>query len=568
MKFIKKLFYPQQQVNPFERVEGRYFRVADYTKRLLFRILFFAVLWIIILIPVVKYVMLFFEGREITAGQAAIFIFQTLTTTGYGELLPFYSFPMVFISILLMISGVFLIFMTAGTLMTSLIESRITPRAPTYTRQAGHVVFTGFNETVARTIMLLDHHHIPYVVASEEQHEAVDLMRRGFNSICSDPRYDEGVNRLNIKAARLVVAVNKDTDNINITLGISTKSSTPVLAVMENEIRAELAYAAGARHVVTLEEELGRQLVDWICADASPTRFLELLNVEVSPEILAQLKPSIIHVGADSEFSGKTIGDAKLRTETGATIAAIWEEDGTISTASASTLMNESTLLVLGLHDDVDHLASLMGGPGPGEHVVVIGAGRVGQETGKRLNEAGIEPYVIDIKQRPLYFKGKLIVGDATKPHVLQEINIDKASTLIVTINHDSLNIFSVLATRQINSEINIMARAVHVDAIERLHQAGANHVLSESILGFQLLQIAMVEMGVLPKLPDHVVREITWNGEPVTIRELTKQNAGKFKVICVIEDKNAVEPSSNYSLTEGTRLVVLGSSEHIDHLF
>ena len=207
MKFIKKLFYPQQQVNPFDRVEGRYFRVADYTKQLLFRILFFAVLWIIILIPVVKYVMLFFEGREITAGQAAIFIFQTLTTTGYGELLPFYSFPMVLISILLMISGVFLIFMTAGTLMTSLIESRVTPRAPTYTRLTGHVVFTGFNETVARTITLLEHHHIPYVVASEEQLEAVELMRRGFNSVCSDPRYDEGLNRLNIQHARLVVAV-------------------------------------------------------------------------------------------------------------------------------------------------------------------------------------------------------------------------------------------------------------------------------------------------------------------------------------------------------------------------
>ncbi len=77
-----------------------------------------------------------------------------------------------------------------------------------------------------------------------------------------------------------------------------------------------------------------------------------------------------------------------------------------------------------------------------------------------------------------------------------------------------------------------------------------------------------MVEMGVLPKLPDYVVREVTWNGKPVNIHELTKQHAGKFKVICVIEDKTAVEPSPNYSLTEGTRLVVLGSPEHIGNLF
>ncbi|MDO9573451.1 MAG: potassium channel family protein, partial [Candidatus Contubernalis sp.] len=313
MKPLKKLFYPQKQLGHFDRTDARYLRVADYTKQLLYRILAMAILWILILIPIIKYFMHYFEGREITTGQAAMFIVQTLTTTGYGELLPFNSFPMVIISILLMISGVFLIFMIAGTLMASLVESRITPRAPTYTRQAGHVIFTAFNETVVQTIALLEHHHIPYVVAAEEQSEAVEQIRREINSICADPRYDEGLNKLNIKAAQLVVAVNKDTDNISITLGISTNSNTPILAVMENENRAELAYAAGAHHVVTLEEELGRQLVDWICADASPTRFLELLNVEVSPEILSQLKPSIIHVGADSEFSGKTIGDAKLR---------------------------------------------------------------------------------------------------------------------------------------------------------------------------------------------------------------------------------------------------------------
>ncbi len=124
------------------------------------------------------------------------------------------------------------------------------------------------------------------------------------------------------------------------------------------------------------------------------------------------------------------------------------------------------------------------------------------------------------------------------------------------------------MATRQVNPNVNTMARAVHVDAIERLHQAGANHVLSESILGFQLLQIAMVEMGVLPKLSDYVIREVVWNGKPITIHELTKKYSGKFKIICVVEDKTAIEPSLDYSLREGIHLVVLGSPANIDHLF
>ncbi len=511
--------------------------------------------------------MLVYEGREVTTGQVVIFIVQSLTTTGYGELLPFHSFPMIALTILLMVAGVFLIFMIAGTLMASLVESRITPRAPTFTKQKNHVVFTSFNEAVARTIDLLENQKVPYVVAVEDQPQAVELMRRKINVVCADPKYDEGLKRLNVKSARLVVATNADTENINITLGIANINDTPVLAMMENEKRAELAYAAGAKQVVTLEETLGKQLVDWITADASPTRFLDLLEVNVSPEILAQLKPSIIHVGANSEFCGQTIGDTRLRSRSGATVIAVWNEDGQISTPSSTTIIDESTLLVLGPHDNVDRLAALMGGPGPGGHVVLIGAGRVGQEAGKSLNKAGIKPYVIDVLKRPLFFEGDLIAGDATKPYVLEQVNIKEADTLIVTINDDSLNIFIVLASSLINPDVDVMARSVHVDAIDRLHQAGANHVLSESILGFQLLQIAMVEMGVLPKVPNYEVRELRWGKKEVAIRDLIGDKWGDFKIICVVQDGAAVEPSLDYKLTRGETVIALGTPAELDQI-
>lgn len=568
MSLLRRLFDGKSQTGYYAEKETRYFRIAEYSRRLLVRVLILALIIIIILIPLVRYLMATFEGQEISIGQAVIFIVQTLTTTGYGELLPFHSFAMVALTIVLMLSGVLLIFMIAGTLMATLIESSITPRAPTYTKLNNHVVFTSFSEIVARTIDVLENHSVSYVVAAEEQQEAVELMRRGVHSICADPKMDEGLKRLNVEAAQLVVATSDDTENINITLGVSTMCDTPILAVMENQKRAELAYAAGARSVVTLEDTLGKQLVDWICADASPTRFLELINVEVSQKVIEKLKPSIIHVGVNSEFCGKSIGEVRLRSKTGATVAAIWNDDGTINIPTADTLIGESTLIVLGPHDNVDRLASLMGGPGPGGHVVLVGAGRVGQEAGKRLNSAGIQPYIIDVLERPLFFQGKLILGDATKPHILQQAKIEEADTLIVTINNDSLNIFTVLACRQLNKKLNIMARAVHVDAIDRLHQAGANHVLTESILGFQLLQVAMVETGVLPKLSDYVIREVPWKDGPITIKELTESNAGRFKIICIVrgEDDQVLEPALNHALEKSDRLVVLGRPDNIRH--
>jgi len=566
VNLLKKILISKEQLQNDTGKRTPFFRVTDYSKWLLVRFIAAVLVLIVVLIPVVRYFMAIFEGREITTGQAAIFIVQSLTTTGYGEFLPFQSVPMMALTILLMVSGVFMIFMIAGTLMAILIESYIIPKAPTSTKLTKHVVFTCFNETVARAIVLLEHHGIPYVVASEEQSAAVELIRRGINCICADPKHDEGLKSLKMEEALLVVATNDDTVNINITLGISTISKTPVLAVMENEKRAELAYAAGATHVVTFEETLGKQLVDWICADASPTEFLKLLDVDVSPQIIKQLKPSIIHIGAGSEFRQMSIGDVNIRSRTGATVAAIWNEDGTIITPTAETLISESNLIVLGPHNNIDRLASFMGGPGPGGHVVLVGAGRVGQEAGKRLNQAGISPDVIDVLERRLFFEGRLIVGDATKSHVLQQVKIEEADTLIVTINNDSINVFTVLASRQLNPDLNVVARAVHADAVERLRQAGANHVLSESILGFQLLQVAMVEMGVLPKLPNYVIREVTWNNGAVSIGELAEKSRGNIKIICVVRGDEMLQPAVDFVLQPRDRIVVLGDPESIRH--
>ncbi|UMZ73714.1 potassium channel family protein [Natranaerofaba carboxydovora] len=566
MKLIKNLFPNKNSKSNNELLVG-FNKVTDYSMWLLFRVFFIGLFLIILLIPIVRYLMATFEGREITTGQAIVFIMQTLTTTGYGELLPFDSYPMIALSIFLMVSGVFIIFMIAGTLMATLIEKRITPKAPNHTEITGHVVFTAFNSSVAQTIKLLERNNIPYVVASEEQSDAVTLMRKGINTICVNPRYDEGLKNLNIEKARLVVVTNDDTVNINITLGISTMSNTPVLAMMENKTRAELAYNAGAKHVVSLEETLGQQLVDLILANASPTEFLKLINVEVSTDIIKQLKPSIIHIGSHDKFNKQTIGDIRIRSATGATVVAIWNEDGTVTAPSAKTILDNSTLIVLGPQDNVDHLATFMGGPGPGGHVVLVGAGRVGQEAGKMLNYAGIYPDVIDIKERPLYFKGNLITGDSTKTSVLQKAKIEEADTLILTINDDSINIFTALNCKKLNPNIDIVSRAVSTDVVDRLHQAGVNHVLSETIMGFQLLQVAMVDMGVLPKLSNYLIREIKWNREPTKLRDLTERNKVDAKIICIVRENKVLEPSAELALNKNDLIVALGSFEEIKEL-
>ncbi len=562
MNPIKRFFSFRSMHDKNFYKKDKYLKVTDYSQWLLIRLLIIFFVFYIALIPTIKYFMKIFEGREITYGQSAVFIMQTLTTTGYGELLPFHSLPMILISLLLMVLGVIMIFIIAGSLMATLIEKSITPKAPTLTNLTGHIVFTAYHNNISHTIAYLRDRHIPYVVAAAEQAEAVELIDEGINCICADPAKREGIMQLGIDKARLVVASSDDTLNISIILGISTATDTPVLAVMENQTRARLAYDAGANSVVVLEETLGRQLVDWICADAIPSEFLNLIEVEVSPDVLKSLKPSIIHVGNDPEYRNKTLGDVMLRTVTGASVVAVWHDDGTVSKPTADTRIDETTLIVVGPHDNVDQLAAFMGGPGPGERVILVGAGRVGQKAGKQLNRAYIKPVVIDIRKKYLRFDGEFIMGDSTYYEVLNKAKIKEADTLIITLNDDNLNVFTALAARHLNPDINIVSRAVSADTIDHLHQAGARHVLSESVFCFQLLQEKMVELGFLPKTSDLVMREITWNNDDITVQMLAVKTQNKINIICLVKNNEVIKPTGDAVISKNDRLVVLGTKQ------
>lgn len=183
------------------------------------------------------------------------------------------------------------------------------------------------------------------------------------------------------------------------------------------------------------------------------------------------------------------------------------------------------------------------------------------------LNKAGIYPVAIDIVDRPLFFEGILVVGDTTKPHILQQARVEEADTIIITLHDDSLNIFTVLTSRQLNPEINVVVRAVHAETVERLHQAGANHVLSESLLGSQLLQVALVEMGVLPGLTDYLIRELRWYGAPIHIKDLAEKYRGHIKIICLVREGQVLEPRAEQVVQEKDIMVVLGTQQYVEML-
>jgi len=111
-----------------------------------------------------------------------------------------------------------------------------------------------------------------------------------------------------------------------------------------------------------------------------------------------------------------------------------------------------------------------------------------------------------------------------------------------------------------LNPGIHVVARSERAETVERLCRAGASHVLSESVVGSQLLQVALIQMGILPKPTDLVVRELLWEQEAITI----EQFGADLHMIAVARNGSLVSPTADFRLERGDRLVVMGPPDRI----
>jgi voltage-gated potassium channel len=116
-------------------------------------------------------------------------------------------------------------------------------------------------------------------------------------------------------------------------------------------------------------------------------------------------------------------------------------------------------------------------------HYIVCGHGRIGSIVTGELRQKGT-PLVV-LESRPevvaqLEAEGILVMhGDAREEAVLQQAGVGRAKGLIALLPADADNLYLILAARDANPGLNIIARANEPSADRRLQKAGANHVIS-----------------------------------------------------------------------------------------
>jgi voltage-gated potassium channel len=75
-------------------------------------------------------------------------------------------------------------------------------------------------------------------------------------------------------------------------------------------------------------------------------------------------------------------------------------------------------------------------------------------------------------------------VGDATRDEVLRDAGVERARTLVATLDTDAASLYVVLTAASLNPEVRIIARARTDEAESKMVRAGADRVVNPQRLG------------------------------------------------------------------------------------
>ena len=216
------------------------------------------------------------------------------------------------------------------------------------------------------------------------------------------------------------------------------------------------------------------------------------------------------------------------------------------------------------------------------DHFIVCGHGQMGQIVARELCRANLDVVVIDkeptVMQRVQESRIVHLTADATEEETLDMAGVRRARGLVSLVSRDTDNVFIVLTARDLNRNLQILARAGTQGAEKRLMKAGANRVVSPYASGAiriaqnilqptvtDFLELALSGEGMELSMQETEIPD----GAPLVGKDLMRSGIrSQFDLIIVaIKRKDAqmiYNPSSHEELREGDVLIAIGHRENL----
>jgi len=453
-----------------------------------------------LLVVVYSFVFIFLmvsaEGRSYTAVDAVYWVITTMTTQGAGDIVFVSSIGKIF-SMVVELTGIVLFFAILIPIVVAPVLQSVRASVPTKSKAQEHVLIVGYSSMVDTIIGELNERDLPYLVIDGDRDVVQALVERKIPCIYGDPSDEVTLQNAQIQRAKKVVLNQSDEKNAIIALVAKKLTRADIIGLVEDMANAVYLLYAGADKVVSPKQLLG---IDIGHKAAMPITH-QLIG---TTPLVGSLRIFELPILGESGLNGSSIEDAKIRERTGATVIAVWKGAKLSFNPSASEIITDTTVLLLvGTRKQLDAAKelSICGPDGTycaiRGHYIIAGYGDVGKRVSRVLRSNGIEHIIIDKHQGD-------VVGSSTDRAILKQAGITEASTLLVTVNSDMDAIYTTLVARKLNPQIDIICRAIRPQAVETLYQAGADYVLSQSVVAGQVLV-----KFVAPRPPGTRLREV-----------------------------------------------------------
>ena len=143
-------------------------------------------------------------------------------------------------------------------------------------------------------------------------------------------------------------------------------------------------------------------------------------------------------------------------------------------------------------------------------HYIVTGYGDLTEPILENLDGNQVVVVVRDSEDaKRLRDRGhEVLTANPSDEEPLRRIHIERARGLIVATNNDAEDAMVILTARELNPDLRIVAAATDRENIRKLRRAGADSVLSPSVLGGQLLVKSALETNETERAVDELLDE------------------------------------------------------------
>lgn len=511
------------------------------------------------------------EGKALSWEEAVLFVMETVTTVGYGDLLPFESDYTILLTIVMIVTGVFLIFIFIPLLLAPALSEHLQASPPRRlsSPMRGHTVIVGSGEMTKSLIESLGIADPHIVIVEEDKDRAHQILRRFADQamvVWGSYTAASTWHRVFIEDAATVIVCEREGAAASIILGVREMTKAQIIAVVDNLDYDRYLRYAGAEYVLSPKTSVGRTLGRNSRAGSTGETILgSARSAGEEGEGLASLKIVSVPVMAGSHIVGKTFAELALPETYGVSVLFFWRKGKFIRFPKGSDRVEASTLLfLLGKGDAVDRAFDNIfdGNQDKRDIVVIAGYGDVGRAAYRELTATGVDCIVIDRKDH-----GINIVGAAEDEATLREAHIDEATTCIVALNDDDVNIFTTLMARNLNPDMRILARANESSSVDRLYLAGADYVSLLPTIGGQTIAgiVLAGKVRVLLDLPDggKVVVRRSMRRKDVHVDRLERRCGVRIAGV-EGEGRAIVDPDGGESIRQGDAVIAVGDTDAI----